>query len=79
MPINEAEKKQDEFDAVINALSTYSARDQKCIKANNKLLDNVRNVYEWREKIIEGFKNGIFYFSLQTADQKTKMRMILDL
>ena len=68
MPINEAEKKQDEFDAVINALSTYSARDQKCIKANNKLLDNVRNVYEWREKIIEGFKNGIFLF--QPADSR---------
>ena len=68
MPINEAEKKQDEFDAVINALSTYSARDQKCIKVNNKLLDNVRNVYEWREKIIEGFKNGIFLF--QPADSR---------
>ena len=68
MPINEAEKKQDEFDAEINALITYSPRDQKYIKANNKLLGNVRTFYKWREKIIEGFKNGIFPF--QPADRR---------
>ena len=40
MSINKAEQKQDEFDAVLNALSKYSLRDQKYIDTKNKLLDN---------------------------------------
>ena len=62
MSINETERKQDEFDAVINALGRYSPRNQKFIEANNKLLDNVKKLYKGREKIIEGFKNRIFPF-----------------
>ena len=30
------------------------------LRQKNKLLDNAKNFYEGREKIIEGFKNGIF-------------------
>ena len=52
MSINKAERKQDEFDAVLNALSEYSPRDQKCIEAKNKLLDNANNFYKGTEKII---------------------------
>ena len=48
---NEAERKQDEFNVI---------RDKKYIKATNELLDNVKHLYKGREKIIEGFKNGIF-------------------
>ena len=48
---NEAERKHDEFNVI---------RDKKYIKATNELLDNVKHLYKGREKIIEGFKNGIF-------------------
>ena len=60
MTRDEAELKQDEFNAVFSALSNYSPRDQKYFEAKNKLLNNVKNFYEGRKKIIEGFKNGIF-------------------
>ena len=56
MSINEAEQKQDEFDAVLNALRGYSPRDKKYIETKNKLLDNAKNFYK-RKKVIEGFKN----------------------
>ena len=60
MAIDEAESKQDEFNAVLDVLSDYTPRDQKYIEAKNKLLENTKNFYEGREKIIKGFKNGIF-------------------
>ena len=44
IPINETERKQDEFNAVLNALSRYSPTDQKYIEAKNELLYNVKNV-----------------------------------
>ena len=60
MAIDEAESKQDEFNAVLDVLSDYTPRDEKYIEAKNKLLENTKNFYEGREKIIKGFKNGIF-------------------
>ena len=60
MVIDDAEMKQNEFDAKFNALSRYSPRNQKYIEAKNKLLDNAKICYEGRERIIEGFKKGIF-------------------
>ena len=33
---------------------------QKNIETKNKLLDNAKNFYKGRKKIIEGFKNGLF-------------------
>ena len=56
----EAERRQDEFSAVFNALKSYTPRGQKYNEAKNKLLDNAKTFYKGREKIIEGFKNGIF-------------------
>ena len=50
MSINETERKQDEFDAVINALGRYSPRDQKFMEANNKLLDNVKKNLQGKRK-----------------------------
>ena len=41
-------------------LSDYTPRGQKYIEVKNKLLDNARNFYEGREKIIKGFKDRIF-------------------
>ena len=55
MSINEAGRRQDEFDAVLNVLIRYSPRDKKRIKAKNELIDNAKNVYKSREKNIEGF------------------------
>ena len=60
MTIDEAESKQEYFNAVLVVLNKYTARDQKHIEAKNELLDNVENFYNRREKIIKGFKDGIF-------------------
>ena len=60
LSINEAERRQNEFDAELNVLSRYSPKNEKYIKAKNELLGNARKFYKGREKIIEGFKNGIF-------------------
>ena len=60
MTIGDAETKQNKFDAKLNALSRYFPRNWKYIEAKNKLLDNAKNFYEGREKIIEGFNDGIF-------------------
>ena len=45
---------------MLGVLSKYTPRDKKYIKAKNGLLDNVENFYNGREKIIKGFKDGIF-------------------
>ena len=60
MAIDEVESKQDELNAVLDVLSDYAPRDKKDVEAKNKLLDNAKKFYEGREKIIKGFKNGIF-------------------
>ena len=43
MVIDDAEMKQNEFDAKFNALSRYSPRNQEYIEVKNKLLDNAKN------------------------------------
>ena len=58
--IDEAESKQEELNVVIVALKNYTPRDNKYVEAKNNLLNNVKNFYEGREKIIEGFKNRVF-------------------
>ena len=60
MAIDEAEPREDEFNAVLDVLSDYTLRDEKYTEAKNKLLDNAKIFYEGREKIIKGFKSGIF-------------------
>ena len=42
--IDEAERKQDEFDGVLGALSTYFAKKKEHIEAKNKLLNNTKKV-----------------------------------
>ena len=44
----------------MGALKAYAPRDNKYVEAKNKLVNNVENFYKGREKIIEGFKNGVF-------------------
>ena len=60
MAIDEAEGKQDEFNAVLGVLNIYTPRDSKYIEAKNKLPNNATNLFRGRGKIIERFKNGIF-------------------
>ena len=43
-------------------LENYTPRNNKYIEAKRKLLNNVNKFYEGKEKITEGFKNGIFPF-----------------
>ena len=57
---DDVERKQDEIRGVMGALKHYTPRDNKYVEAKNKLLNNAKNFYEGREKIIEGFKNEIF-------------------
>ena len=58
--IDYVERKQDEITGVIFALKVYAPRDNKYVETKNKLVNNVKNVYKGREKIIEGYKNGVF-------------------
>ena len=60
--IDYVERKQDEITGVMGALKAYAPRDNKYVEAKNKLLNNAKNFYEERGKIIEGFKNEIFPF-----------------
>ena len=60
MTIDDAEHTQDKFNSMLGVLSNYTPKAQKCIEVKNKLLDNAKNFYAEREKIIEGFKNEIF-------------------
>ena len=48
--IDEAELKQDEFNAVLGVLSNYSPINPKYIEAKNKFLNNANNHYKRREK-----------------------------
>ena len=60
MTIDEAKMKQDEFCSILDILSNYITRAQKYIEEKNSLLSNAKTFYEGREKIIKGFKDGIF-------------------
>ena len=41
-------------------LEAYTPRNNKYAEAKNKLLNNIKKIYERREKITEGFKNEVF-------------------
>ena len=60
--IDEAESKQEEFNVVLRLLKRYSPKHDKYVTLKNNLVDNASKFYEGREKIIEGFKNGVFSF-----------------
>ena len=60
--IDEAEVKQEEFNAIISALDNYIPNRQKYIEAKNKLLIKVEDFYKGRKKFLRGLK--IEYFRL---------------
>ena len=57
-----------QFNAIVGVLEDYTPKNNKYIEAKNKLLNNVKKIYEETEKIIEGFKNRIFPFNYDKAD-----------
>ena len=60
----------------MNSSKNYIPRNNKYTEAKNKLLNNVKNFYEGRKKIIEGFKNEIFpvYYDKEYEYQKKLKR-----
>ena len=72
--IDEAESKQEEFNAVLHVLKEYNPRHDKYVTLKNNLLENASKFYEGREKIIEGFKNGIFplYYDSRYHEERMK-------
>ena len=50
MSIDERERKQDKFDGVLYALSTYSAKKKEYIEAKNKLLHNTKKILQGERK-----------------------------
>ena len=74
MTIDKTERKQNEFDGVLGALSVYFAKKKEYIEARNKLLNNAKTFYKWREKVIEGFKNGIFPLNFDEREEEQESR-----
>ena len=77
--------KQDEFNSILDALNNYSPKAQKYIETKNSLLNNAKNFYKGREKIIEAFKERIFplksddEFEQRQASKKPKLMRILSM
>ena len=59
MTIDEAEKKQNEFDGVFGALSVYSAKKKIYIETKNKLLDNAKKKRA-EKKLLKSLKMEYF-------------------
>ena len=74
MTIDKTERKQNEFDGVLGALSVYFAKKKEYIEAKNRLLNNAKTFYKWREKVIEGFKNGIFPLNFDEREEQQESR-----
>ena len=76
MTINVAEMKQNKFNSTHVALNSYSPKDKKYTEAKNSLINNAKNFYEGREKIIKGFKEKIFpiKFDDETEQQQTSKK-----
>ena len=47
---------------MLHLLKKYSPKHDKYVTLKNNLVDNASKFYDGREKIIEGFKNGVFSF-----------------
>ena len=58
--IEKAERIQDEFDGVFDALEIYAPKKESCINDRKSLLTNSKKFYEGRQMIINAFKNKIF-------------------
>ena len=79
MTTDDAEMKQNEFNSIFETLNNYFPKYKKYIEAKNSLINNVNNFQKGREKIIKGFKEGIFllrsddkFGDQQTSKKSTK-------
>ena len=80
MTINDAGIRQNRFKLKRDALDNYSPRVPEYIEAKNSLLNNAKNFYEGRRKIIEGFKEKIFPIKSddETEQQQTSKKPTKD-
>ena len=74
MKTGEAERKQDKFDGILCPLSSYPTKKKEYIEPKTKFLNNAKNIYNCREKNIEGFKSRMF--SAELFDYKRVERPI---
>ena len=58
--MEDAEIMQEEYIAVLTALEKCKPRDSEYKNKKLKLLENVKRFYNWREMIVNAFKNKIF-------------------
>ena len=66
LKLEDAERKKDEFMAVLVALEKYGPRKSDYLTARKNLLINAKKIYDEREIIINAFKDKIFL--LNTKD-----------
>ena len=59
MTIDGPETKQNKYAEKLNELRPYPARGSKYIGLKESVSKNVKTFYDWWEKIVYGFKNGI--------------------
>ena len=60
LSIEEVERLQEGFDAVLAVLERYNPNNPKHKESREKLLINAKTIYDGREMIINAFKNIIF-------------------
>ena len=61
--MEEAKRKQYEFNAIIGVLEDYTPRNNKYVKARNKLLNNVKKkkkITRREKKLLKGLKTDFF-------------------
>ena len=62
--IDDVERKQHEFNAVIAALKNYAPGDNKYVEAKYKLLNNAKNFMKEEKKLLKGLKTEHFHFNM---------------
>ena len=70
--IDNSERIQGEYEATLTALEKYRPRNPDYPKARENLLINAKNLYDWRQVIIDAFKNKIFPFGVEEPDDSGK-------
>ena len=57
---------------MLHVLREYNPKHDKYVILKNNLLDNASKFYKGREKIIEGFKNGLFplYYDIRYHEER---------
>ena len=72
--MDDVRNKQEEFNVVLDLLEKYNPKHDKYVTLKNNLVDNASKFYKWREKIIKGFKNGVYplYYDRRYHEQRMK-------